>query len=70
MDDTVRIIESLGNSGILIDGVRETVKHEIKKQEDWFLGLSLGNMLTWKGVVRAGESVVWARRGNNMDKKF
>ena len=31
MDDIIRIIKSLENSGILIDGVSQTVKHEIKK---------------------------------------
>ena len=54
MDDIVKIIKSLENSGILIDGVSETVKHEIKKQEGGFLGMllgvlvdsMLGNMLT------------------------
>ena len=34
MDDANKIIESLGKSGILIDGTTEIVKHEIKKQED------------------------------------
>ena len=33
MDDIIRIIKSLGNSGILIDVVSETVKHQIKRQE-------------------------------------
>ena len=30
MDDIIRIIKSLENSGVFIDGVSETVKHEIK----------------------------------------
>ena len=30
---------SLGKSGLLIDGVTETVKHQIKQQEGRFLGL-------------------------------
>ena len=29
---------SLGKSGLLIDGVTETVKHQIKQQEGRFLG--------------------------------
>ena len=32
MDDISKIVESLENSGLLIDGATETVKHEIKKQ--------------------------------------
>ena len=31
MNDIIKIIKSLGDSGVLIDGVTETVKHEIKK---------------------------------------
>ena len=33
MDDIVRIVESLKNSDLLIDGATEIVKHEIKKEE-------------------------------------
>ena len=38
MNDIIKIIKSLEGSGVLIDGVTETVKHEIKKQEGRFLG--------------------------------
>ena len=31
MNDIIKIIKSLEDSGVLIDGVTETVKHEIKK---------------------------------------
>ena len=31
MNDIIKIIKPLEYSGILIDGVTETVKHEIKK---------------------------------------
>ena len=36
-DDIIKIVESLENSGLLIDGASEKVKHEIKKQEGGFL---------------------------------
>ena len=36
MDDIIKIVESLENSGLLIDGASETAKHEIKKQGDRF----------------------------------
>ena len=32
MNDIIKIIKALEDSGVLIDGVTETVKHEIKKQ--------------------------------------
>ena len=62
MDDIIRIIKALENSGVLIYRVSETVKHETKRKEDKFLGMlsetlgasMLGNMLTGKRVTRAG----------------
>ena len=37
MNDIFQVINSLEDSGVLIDGVTETVKHEIIKQEGGFL---------------------------------
>ena len=37
MKDIIKIIKSLEGSGVLNDGVTETVKHEIKKKEGGFL---------------------------------
>ena len=34
MEDITRILKSLENLSVLIDGVNETLKHEMKKQED------------------------------------
>ena len=82
MDDTNNVIKSLEHSAVLIDGVSETVKHEIKKQESGFLGMllatlgasKLGNMLIGKGVMVPGKGVVRAGRGHNninhLDKNF
>ena len=41
MNNINKIIKSLEDLGVLIDGVTETAKHEIKKQEDRFLGALL-----------------------------
>ena len=38
MNDIIKIIKSLEDSGVLIDEVTETVKHEMKKQGGGFLG--------------------------------
>ena len=37
MNDIIKIIKSLEDSGVLIDGVTETVKNKIKKLEGGFL---------------------------------
>ena len=39
MGDIIKVIKSLEDSGILIDGVTETVKHEMKKDKIDFLVL-------------------------------
>ena len=69
MIDIIKIIKSLEDSGVLIDGVNETVKDEIKKQEDGFLGVLLAPLavslvqpvissavkgISGRGVRRAG----------------
>ena len=74
MDDAFRVVKSLKNSGEEIDGVCETIKHEIEKQEGGFLGMllatldasMLANILTVKGVMRAGKGTVTGY--NNMDE--
>ena len=36
MNNIIKILKKLEDSGVLIDGVSEIVKHEIKKQEYGF----------------------------------
>ena len=62
MNDIMKIIRALKDSGILLKGVTKTIKNETKEQKGGFLfmllgtlGASLlGNLLTGKGIVRAG----------------
>ena len=70
MNDIMKIIKALENSGILLKGVSKTIKNETKEQRGGFLcmllgtlGASLlGNLLTGgKGIVRAGEGSVASR---------
>ena len=75
INNITTVIKLLKNSGILIDRVGETVKHEIQQQKDGFLGMLfgtlhasvLGNMLTRKGVIRAGTRY---NHMNHIDKKL
>ena len=41
MNHIIKSIKSLEDLGVLINGVTKTVKHEIKNQEDRFLGALL-----------------------------
>ena len=72
MNDIMKIIEALENSGILLKGVTKTIENEPKEQRGRFLGMLLGtlgasllgNLLTGgKGIVRAGEGVIRAGEG-------
>ena len=63
MEDIIKIVKSLENSGLLLKGVTETVQNEIKEQKGGFLSMLLdtlgasllGNLLTEKGMYRAGK---------------
>ena len=64
MNDILKIVKSLEESGLLIKSVSETIKNEAKEQKGGFLGMLLGtlgasllgNLLTGKGTIRAGEN--------------
>ena len=63
MDDIMKIIKCLEDSGILLKGVTKTIENETKEQKWRFLCMLLGtlgaslleNLLSGKGIVRAGE---------------
>ena len=69
MNDITKIIEALENSGILLKGVSKTIENETKEQKEGFLSMLLGtlgasllgNLLTGKGIMRAGEGSVTSR---------
>ena len=42
MQDLLKIVKSLEDSGILLDGITETVKKEVKEQKTGFLSMLLG----------------------------
>ena len=79
MEDIVKIVKSLED---VVLGVTETVQNEVKEQKGGFLSMLLGtlgasllgNLLTGKGIYRAGkgkginragEGIVRAGYGNN-----
>ena len=44
MNDVMKIVKSLEESGLLIRGVSETIKNEIKEQKDEVIGILLGTL--------------------------
>ena len=75
MEDLIKIVKSLENSGLLLNGVTESAKNEIKEQKGGFFSMSLGtlgasllgNLLTGKGINKAGEGIVRTGEGNNTE---
>ena len=73
MENISKIVKSLEDSGLLLEGVSETIKNQAKEQKGGFLSMLLGtlgvsllgNMLAGKGVVRAGEEIIRAGYGSN-----
>ena len=72
MNDIMKIIEALENTGILLKGVSKTIENETKEQRGGFLSMLLGtlgasllgNLLTGgKGIIRAGDGIVHAGDG-------
>ena len=77
MSDIIIIIKSLEDSAVLIDGIHETIKREIKKQEGRFLEALLAPLATSLvqlvifSVVKGISGRVARRAGRGcMDKKF
>ena len=65
MEDIMKKVKLLEESGLLIEGISETIKNEAKEQNGGTLLLMilgsllfsvLGNALTGRAVIRAGEN--------------
>ena len=62
MNEIMKIVQALQDSNVLLKGITKTIDNETKEQKGGFLGMFLGtlgasllgNMLTRKGVLRAG----------------
>ena len=81
VDDTMKIVQALEDSNILLKEVTKTIKNDTKEQKGGFLSMLLGtlgasllaNLLSGKGIVRAGsgykkgKEIVRAGNGNKMD---
>ena len=84
MDDILKIVKSLENSGVLLKGVSETIQHEAKEQRRGFFSMLLSTLgasllgdilskgLSGKGVIRADEGTIRTGYGSKRPslKKF
>ena len=82
MENLIKIVNSLKDSGILLKAITESVQNKIKEQKGGFLSMLLvtlvaslfGNLFTVKGVNKkgkgihtAGEGIRRVGEGNNVD---
>ena len=82
IEGIIKKVKSLEDSGLLLEGVTETFQNKVKEQKGGFLSMLLGtlgasllgNILTGKGIYkagkgkginRAGERIARAGYGNN-----
>ena len=71
MEDLIKIVKSLEDSGLLLNRVTKSVKNEIKEQKARFLSILLGtlgasllgNLLVEKGIDRVGKGIARAGEG-------
>ena len=76
MEETIKIVRSLEDSGLLLKGVTETVHNEVKEQEGGFLSMLLGtlgasflgNLLTGKGAIATSQGRGIYRAGKGKGK--
>ena len=74
MEDIIKIIKSLEDSGLLLKGVTKTVQNEVKEQKGGFLSMLLGtlgasllgNLLTGNGIYRAAKGKGINRSGEGI----
>ena len=60
LEDIIRIVKSLEDSGLLTKVFTQTIENEVKEQREGFLVILLGtlstrllgNMLAWKGFIQ------------------
>ena len=76
MEDIIKVVKSLEDSGLLLKGVTEIVQNEVKEQKGGFLSMLLGtlgasllgNLLTGKGAIATsqGRGIYRAGKGKGI----
>ena len=70
MEDIIKIVKSLEDSGLLLKGVTETVQNEVKEQNGRFLSMLLGTVgASLLGNILAGKEAIATSQGREINKK-
>ena len=76
MEDLIKVVKSLDDSRLLLNGVTESVKNEVKEQRGGFLSMLLGTLrasllgklLTWKGAIATSQGRAVNKKGKVMHR--
>ena len=69
IEDIIKIVKSLEDSGLLLKGVTETVQNEVKEQKGGFLSMllgTLGSSLLWN--ILADKGVIVTSQGQGINR--
>ena len=72
MEDIMKIVKSIEDSGLLLKGISKTIQNEAKEQKGGFLSMllgilgasTLGKMLAGKGIDGIRERIIRACHGS------
>ena len=69
MEDIIKIVKSLEDSGLLLKGVTEAVQNEVKEQKGGFLSMLLGTLgASLLGNFLAGKGVKTTSQGRGINR--
>ena len=77
MEDIIKIVESLEDSGLLLKGVTEKVQDEVKEEKGGFLSMLLGtlgagllgNILAGKGAIATSHAQEINKKGQGVNRE-
>ena len=76
MEDLIKVVKSLEDSGLLLNGVTESVQNEVKEQRGRFLSMLLdtlaasllGDLLSGKGAIATSQGQVVNKKGEGIHR--
>ena len=69
MEDIIKIVKSLKDSGLLLKGVTETVQNKVKEQKGGLLSILLGTLgAGLLGIILTGRGVIVKKQGQGVNK--
>ena len=69
MKDIIEIVKSLEGSGLLLEGVSETIQNEAKEQKGRFLSMLLGTLgASLLGNILAGKGAIATSHGRGINR--